>query len=31
MESLEKNNIESVFKEAFKAAEHRSIEINNEN
>ena len=31
LESLEKNNIESVFKEAFKAAEHRSIEINNEN
>ncbi len=30
LESLEENNIDAVFEEAFKAAEQRSIEINNE-
>ncbi len=30
LESLEKNDLESVFKEAFRAAKNRSIEISNE-
>ena len=30
LESLEKNNIDLVLEEAFKAAEQRSIAINNE-
>ena len=30
LESLEKNNMESIFKQAFRAAKDRSIEISNE-
>ena len=30
LESLEKNDLESIFKEAFRAAKNRSIEISNE-
>ncbi|MDC0199120.1 hypothetical protein OAJ85_03065, partial [Pseudomonadota bacterium] len=30
LESLEKNNLDKILKDAFQAAENRSIEISNE-